>query len=118
MHGLKNSDKALLEGFRQSGVPHQVLLSKVDRVLPHPSSALTNAKIQKAEEALQQNLDGLRKKVQPGEGDGPEALGEIIGSSAAKTKKKGHFLGINNIRWAVLVATGLDQKRQSLLPIN
>lgn len=49
---------------------------------------------------------GMKSKIQPGTGDGPEALGEIVTCSGEKTMGGTKF-GINNVRWAVLAATGL-----------
>lgn len=60
---------------------------------------------------------GIKSKIQPGKGDGPEALGEIVTCSGEKTLG-GKKLGINNVRWAVLAATGLADERKKLLPSN
>ena len=57
----------------------------------------------------------MRGKIQPGNGDGPEALGEIVTCSAEATLD-GKKLGINNVRWAVLAATGLGEAKRKLLP--
>ena len=51
----------------------------------------------------------LRGEVQPGMADGPEALGEIICCSAETTMEE-EKLGLGNLRWAVLAATGLGEE--------
>lgn len=55
----------------------------------------------------------LKSKIQPGKGDGPEALGEIVTCSGEKALS-GKKLGINNVRWAVLAATGLADEKKLL----
>ena len=57
----------------------------------------------------------LKSKIQPGVGDGPEALGEIV-TCSAETALNGKKLGIGNVRWAVLAATGLGERKRKLLP--
>ena len=47
-------------------------------------------------------MEEVKKEVQPGNVDGPEALGEILACSAENN------LGINAVRCAVLRATGLN----------
>lgn len=115
MHGLKRSDEDILAQFRQAGVSHQVILSKVDRILlPGPKNP-SPTKLYDNIGSLRQIHEEIRTKIQPGNHDGPEALGEIISFSAQKSLEKGKRLGINQIRWAVLAATGLsDQTRMPL----
>lgn len=114
MHGLKRSDEDVLMLFRQYGVPHQVILSKVDRVLYPKLKNLSVSNIQKQikenASALEEIVSWLRGQIQPGLGDGPEALGEII-SCSAETPYRGSAFGINDLRWAILSATGLQNER-------
>lgn len=105
-HGLKRSDKELLSEFRKYAIPHQVILSKVDRLLfrkSDPSVALWK----RNSPLLDAYVGSLKEQIQPGLGDGPEALGEVLTCSATKTLN-GKKFGINNVRWAVLAATGLS----------
>ena len=118
LHGLKRTDEEILALFRRLGVPHQVILSKVDRVLSPTakikSAAKIRANIEEKGPVLARIVEELRAKIQPGLGDGPEALGEVIACSAETALKKGRF-GIDNVRWATLAATGLgDEKRWSV----
>ncbi len=55
----------------------------------------------------------LKKMIQPGRGDGPEALGEIVTCSGEKTLD-GTKVGINNVRWAVLAATGFGEAKRRI----
>lgn len=114
MHGIKRSDGQLLAMFRENAIPHQIILSKVDRVLFRGSR-------RPSEDALERNLSDLRKTVEKARGmvqpeirDGPPALGEILTCSAEKSVGQGKKLGISSIRWAVLSATGLENPRRDL----
>ncbi|MCJ1393239.1 GTP-binding protein [Xylographa bjoerkii] len=130
LHGLKQSDELILALFRHNAIPHQVVLSKVDRILLPSSRSKTIAEEKLAEHAmeLQGIVEKIRKQIQP-KNDGPPALGEILTCSAdnerwkaLSSEPKGR-LGISALRWAVLAATGLHQKTlevevQQSLPVS
>ena len=65
---------------------------------------------------LTQLCTNLRVKIQPGNGHGPEALGEIVCCSA-ETTLRGKKLGLENLQWAVLRATGLGEEKKKIVPI-
>ena len=114
VHGLKATDEQMLELLRMNGVPHQVLLSKVDRLLS-PDKKFSAERAQKHMGALDKVVSELRGQIQPGLGDGPDALGEIIACSSA-AQVDGQKLGVAEIRWAILAATGFaNQTASSLL---
>lgn len=104
-HGLKSLDEEILSLFRHQGVAHQIILSKIDYVL-FPKKKVSQDRMEKALPLLDEICSNLKSRVQPGGADGPEALGEIICSSA-ETTLNGKKLGIERLRWAVLAATGL-----------
>lgn len=114
LHGLKRSDEEILSLFRQNAISHQIILSKVDRIL-FPKSRPSIARMERNSPELDCICENLKGKIQPGNGDGPEALGEIVTCSAEATLE-GKKLGINNVRWAVLAATGLGEEKRKLLP--
>ncbi|KAJ9657186.1 hypothetical protein H2201_008267 [Coniosporium apollinis] len=107
-HGIKTADEQLLTLLRENGVPHQVILSKVDKLispgskLPSPDKLATN--LQK----LRTLCEETRKVIQPPGYRGPVALGEVLTCSAEKSIEAGKKLGIDGIRWAVLQAAGLE----------
>lgn len=84
----------MLALLRRDSIPHQVLLSKVDR-------------LKGPEGTLQERLEELRALVQPRDRSGLEGLGEILCTSALREKRR-RPAGIDAVRWAVLVAAGLD----------
>ena len=114
LHGLKRSDEEILSLFRQNAIPHQVILSKVDRVL-FGKSRPSIVRMERNSSELNRICEQLKGKIQPGNGDGPEGLGEIVTCSAEATLD-GKKLGINNVRWAVLAATGMGEEKRKLLP--
>ena len=116
LHGLKRSDEELLLALRQHAISHQIILSKVDRVFFGNSfPSLVHMGRNKPE--LDAIIDKLKAQIQPGKGDGPEALGEIL-TCSAEERKGGKIQGINNVRWAVLAATGLSEWERKILPLE
>ncbi|KAI9789274.1 MAG: hypothetical protein M1816_006283 [Peltula sp. TS41687] len=109
-HGVKSTDAQLLTIFRENAIPHQILLSKVDRILfasgrtPSPRVLRTNFA------QLRRHMAAMREKVQPAGDPNPPALGEILSCSAEKSPEKGRKLGVSGIRWAVLAAAGLESE--------
>ena len=114
LHGLKRSDEEILSFFRHNAISHQIILSKVDRILYHQSRSLS-ANEERNSPELDRICEQLRGEIQPGTGNGPEALGEIL-TCSAKMTLEGKKLGMNNVRWAVLAATGLGDAKRKLLP--
>jgi len=114
LHGLKRSDEEILSLFRQNAISHQIILSKVDRIL-FPKSNPSAIRMERNSPVLEYICQDLKSKIQPGKGDGPEALGEIVTCSGEATLG-GKKIGINNVRWAVLAATGLADEKKKLLP--
>lgn len=116
LHGLKRSDEEILTEFRRNGISHQVILSKVDRILLPGPKTPSETRLESYSAELRKIFDKLRAKIQPGKSDGPEGLGEIISCSAEKSLERGRRPGINQIRWAVLAATGLNNQTRLLHP--
>ena len=107
-HGVKATDDQLLSILRGRAIPHQIILSKVDRILfptgrrPSPGALSFNLS------ALHKRMNDLRDVVQPRNSRNPPALGEILSCSTEKSMVRGEKLGISGIRWAILSAAGLD----------
>ncbi|KAF6221381.1 hypothetical protein HO133_002236 [Letharia lupina] len=112
LHGLKRSDEEILSLFRQNAISHQIILSKVDRIL-FQKSRPSLARMEQNSPELDRICEELKVKIQPGNGEGPEALGEILACSAEVTLE-GKKLGIDKVRWAVLAATGLGEEKRKL----
>ena len=114
LHGLKRSDEEILSFFRQNGISHQIVLSKVDRIL-FQKCRPSLARMERNAPEVDRICEQLKGKIQPGNGEGSEALGEIV-TCSVEANLKGKRLGINNVRWAVLAATGLGGDKRKLLP--
>ncbi|KAL8980073.1 MAG: hypothetical protein Q9205_004743 [Flavoplaca limonia] len=118
MHGVKRSDESLLQALRESAISHQVVLSKVDRILFPRSRNPTQQMLQRNATNLQQAAQSIRDGLASMDVAGPEALGEILACSTAASLERGKWLGINNLRWAVLAATGLNETRKRPMLID
>lgn len=142
-HGIKPGDQQILTLLRQYAIPHQIVVSKVDRLLCdrvqdlkhwHSNRTVRNAKLAK----LQSDLDALRAidQIPPGSDlsdsryefaarlkatKGPPPLGEIVCVSAmkdvARNVKKSH-LNIDALRWSIMQATGFDGSFQGSIPMT
>ena len=113
-HGLKPTDEEILSLFRIHGIPHQVILSKVDGIL-FPKDKKTVESMAKNLPTLDAICADVKTKVQPGNSEGPEALGELICCSGV-ANLGAERLGIDKLRWSVLAATGLGNVRKKILP--
>ncbi|POS85912.1 hypothetical protein EPUL_002223 [Erysiphe pulchra] len=101
-HGMKNSDKQMLNLCKQINVPFQVLLSKVDKVIPSTITEETS-KLGRLGEIIDQVKDSIgSESIENG-----LAFGEIIPFSSTKWMF-GRRLGINEVRHAVLRAVGFE----------
>lgn len=120
VHGPKPQDHALLSLLRKSLIPHQIILSKIDKILlPAASTGKSHKALAKRGvsaagiEKLRRVLEELRPVVQPppvveGErSEGPGALGEILTCSSDTIVGGGRALGIDGVRWAVCAAAGI-----------
>ncbi|OAL53810.1 P-loop containing nucleoside triphosphate hydrolase protein [Pyrenochaeta sp. DS3sAY3a] len=112
-HGLKDKDRSLLASLRLAGVSHQVVLSKIDKLYIPASNTAPKRAVGKAlrkvapkgsPELVRAEMEKLRPEIQPGGGG---ALGEILAVSA-ETVVGGQRLGIDDLRFAVLKAVGLE----------
>lgn len=118
MHGLKRSDESLLQALRENAISHQIVLSKVDRILFPKGRDPTHQMLLRNATALQQTAGSIRAKLDAMNVAGPKPLGEILACSTAASLERGKWLGINNLRWAVLSATGLNEIRKQPMLLN
>ncbi|KAL8928927.1 MAG: hypothetical protein Q9172_000679 [Xanthocarpia lactea] len=118
MHGVKRSDESLLQTLRENAISHQVVLSKVDRILFPNGRDPTRQMLLRNATALQQTAESIKAGLDTMDIPGPKPLGEILACSTAASLETGKWLGINNLRWAVLAATGLDNIRRRQVPLD
>ncbi|KAF9892593.1 hypothetical protein FE257_000995 [Aspergillus nanangensis] len=108
-HGLKKQDEGILLLLRNYAIPHQIILSKVDKVLAKKKSKVKSGVSTASIASLKTLLQKLKPVVQPvGYREGPGALGEILTCSAETPVASGSALGISALRWAILSAAGFD----------
>ncbi|KAJ4364825.1 hypothetical protein N0V95_000669 [Ascochyta clinopodiicola] len=110
-HGVKDKDRSILASLRLAGVSHQVILSKMDKLYIPPSKEIkkagkgTKLKARGAVGALRTKMRELLPDIKPPVGGG--ALGEILACSS-EVLVEGKRLGIEDVRFAVLKAVGLE----------
>ena len=114
-HGLKNSDVQLLVNLRQEGIPHQIVLSKVDKLLYPEPKAPSPQKLHNRLLKLQDTCAGLKDKLNEAAADvgGRSAMLDLLCCSAEKSideKGRNRRIGIDELRWSVLTACGLENK--------
>nr|POE74678.1 putative gtp-binding protein engb [Quercus suber] len=109
-HGLKATDLQLLEHLRKNGMPFQIVLSKVDKIL-YPGSKMPGREaLSNRLEKLRGMCDTVRTSLNQTIGDGRDCVGDVLCCSAEKSveKNKHRKLGVDEVRWAVLAASGLE----------
>ena len=100
-HGLKTGDLTMLRLLRKQGVSVQVVASKFDAL-----------RVGEGEEVVKKLWSEIKAKVT---GPGLEVLGEVLvvgslgdGRSNDRVQYK-DMKGVDEVQWAILRATGLDQ---------
>lgn len=123
-HGLKSSDVQLLTHLKKCGVSHQIVLSKVDKVLYPAARPPGPTQLSNRLYKLKDVCEGVRKQVNAETGDGKrrDAGMDILCCSAEKgveEHNRHRKAGVDEVRWAVLSACGLEcdesgEKRKNL----
>ncbi|KAF7511941.1 hypothetical protein GJ744_003174 [Endocarpon pusillum] len=105
LHGIKRADEQMVELLRNEAISYQVIVSKADRLLERGGN-----------KGLQAFFELVRREiVQPDAGKGFDGLGEILAVGHLGERKRSvkikeqDMLGVDRVRWAVLVAAGLEQ---------
>ncbi|GAB7340495.1 hypothetical protein MBLNU457_6918t1 [Dothideomycetes sp. NU457] len=109
-HGLKGTDKEILTFLARQGIGHQVLLSKVDKILFPGPKAPSAGRLSRNLMMLREIAEGIRQEVtEAAEG---RMLGDIICCSSEKEVRAlgggNGKMGIDAVRWAALSACGLE----------
>jgi GTP-binding protein len=110
-HGVKDKDRSILASLRLAGVSHQVVLSKMDKLYIPPASEVKKVgkgakmKSKGSVVGFRSKMRALLPEIAPPHGGA--ALGEILACSS-ETLVDGKRLGIEDVRFAVLKAVGLE----------
>lgn len=112
-HGLKETDRWLMQQLRENEIPHQILVSKIDTFVYYSGSLKPGLdKVTMGVDKLQSALKALKYDAGMDDsrvGRPPES--DILGFSSIKGVVRGHQkLGIDGVRWAILQACGLADK--------
>ncbi|KAJ5391224.1 GTP-binding protein EngB [Penicillium cosmopolitanum] len=109
-HGIKQKDADILGLFRRYAIPHQIILSKIDKVITRTKKQAKTGVSDVGIQRLQCMLKDMKPVIQPDPytSGGPGALGEILTCSADVSVGPGQALGVDAIRWSILSAAGID----------
>lgn len=110
-HGLKNTDIQLLTHLRQQGISHQVVLSKVDKLLYPNAKPPSPRRLSSNLLKLKDLCGSIRQRLNQEAGDGRKHSLDILCCSAEKgldERNRRRKLGVDEVRWAVLSACGLE----------
>ncbi|KAF3282661.1 hypothetical protein TWF970_001407 [Orbilia oligospora] len=102
IHGFKEVDMMIMEAFVDMGIPYQLVLSKTDK-LEEPKKKKDRLATPHINEVFM-DVQGVMRDY-----GGHSGFGEILATSSEPVKK-----GINELRWAILRATGLEPKKKKL----
>ncbi|KAB8337268.1 hypothetical protein FH972_021570 [Carpinus fangiana] len=107
-HGPKTTDEDLLLMLRQEGIVHQIILTKIDKVL-FPNNKQTPESLTRNMPKLEALADEMRELAMPRSERGLKALGDVLMCSSEKAWPSGgpKKMGIDGVRWAALQAVGL-----------
>ena len=111
-HGLKKSDVTLLTHLRSEGVPFSIVMSKVDKLL-HPGAKPPGPeKLENGITKLRVACDDVRGVLREAFDDGRDVRDDILCCSSEKSldERSGWRakLGVDELRWAILNACGLE----------
>ncbi|KAI7089182.1 hypothetical protein KC356_g2707 [Hortaea werneckii] len=110
-HGLKRSDISLLMHLRSHGISHQIVLSKVDKLIYPGAKPPGPGRLSADLMRLKDLCAGIRQRLNEEAGDGREHLLDILCASSEKgldERSKSRRIGVDEVRWAVLSACGLE----------
>ena len=123
-HGIKDSDFQLLELLNQHSVSHQVILSKVDKIVAPSSKKLPSQEVlERKLEQLSDIMRGVRDVLHNPDTVEEDDLtvGEVIACSSERSVN-GKRLGTDAVRFAMLRAAGLEAKprikKQQTAPVD
>lgn len=108
-HGPKTTDADLLLMLRQEGIVHQVVLTKIDKVL-FPNHKPTPEALGRNMPKLEAVAENMRQLAAPRSERGLKALADVLMCSSEKAWPAGgpKKMGVDGVRWAVLQAVGMD----------
>jgi GTP-binding protein len=112
-HGIKDNDRQLLLMLKDHDVPFEIVLAKADKILLPGSRTPALKTLEGRFSILREKMEAIRATVMDLELDSGK-IGEVIACSSDK-RVDGKTLGIDNIRFAMLSAAGLEQKASSAL---
>lgn len=112
-HGLKKTDVQLLVHLRKQGIAHQVVLSKVDKLLYPDAKFPGQLKLHNGLVKLRERCEEIRQQLDEAAAEeGVRGkMGDLMCCSSEKSldeRNKSKRIGVDELRWSVLTACGLE----------
>ena len=105
----------LLTHLRRQGISHQIILSKVDKLLYSGSKPPGPLRLSNGLLKLKDLCGSIRETLNREAGDGRKPMLDILCCSAEKgldERNRHRRLGVDEVRWAVLSTCGLESDEQ------
>ncbi|PYH84231.1 hypothetical protein BO82DRAFT_277976 [Aspergillus uvarum CBS 121591] len=109
-HGMKPMDRVIIRWLSEYGLPYQIVVPKIDKVLVKQRNQLRSGVSEPGLAACRDLHREFREAAAEiaQEWNGPPPLGETLTACAHVERTPGHYIGISALRWAILKAAGYD----------
>ena len=114
-HGLKRSDKSLLTDLRRRGLSHQIVLSKVDKVIYPKTKPPGPQELHERLQRLRNQCEQMHQVLNDETGDQIIGTSDILCTSSEKSLdmfSRHRKIGIDELRWAIVSACGMHSDEQ------
>lgn len=107
---LTQTDMQLFQLLYEMNVPHQIVFSKVDKLLPPGKNPWSGEGVpEKVAADLGKKITLVKDQLREiHTGGGMKTMEDVLACSSVTMGPKGQPLGVAGVRWAVLQAAGLD----------
>lgn len=121
-HGLKSTDLTILEHLFRKGIPHTIVLSKIDKLV-HPHSNFPSfERLQSGVVEVKKKTEAVRAQLKKDVWGGRDAASDILCVSSERSLDEFGInrekIGINELRWAILCACGLQESKKAALTLD
>ncbi|QIW99262.1 hypothetical protein AMS68_004780 [Peltaster fructicola] len=121
-HGLKTTDLTILTHLFRKGIPHTIILSKIDKLVHPHSSFPSSEKLQTGVVEVKKRTEAIQAQLKKDVWGGRDAASDILCVSSERSLDEfgvnREKIGINELRWAILCACGLQESRKDVQSIN
>lgn len=115
-HGLKRTDLTILTHLFRKGIPHTLVLSKVDKLVHPHSKPPSPAKLKMGVDQVGKRIEAVRSQLKKEVWSGRDVASDILCVSSQRSldelSKSRVKIGIDELRWSILCSCGLQDTKQ------